>query len=87
VEIRAALEPPCGLRHTEVSFYSRDYFIVGSNPTTAADPLQEHQPCRGPGLLGFTSLNLYGNVGKGFETPTSQSSPTAPTARPDSILP
>jgi len=66
-----------GLRHTEVSFYSSDYYIVpGATPaTTNPDDsgqirFKNTSPAAGLVYEVDPSLNLYGNVGKGFETPT-----------------
>ena len=62
-----------GIRHTDVSFYSRDYFIVPA--TTNGDDsgrisFNNTSPAAGLVYQVSPELNLYGNVGKGFETPT-----------------
>jgi iron complex outermembrane receptor protein len=60
-----------GLRHTQVSFYSKDYFIVGANPDDSGDiRFKNTSPVAGLVYSVSPTLNLYGNVGKGFETPT-----------------
>jgi len=60
-----------GLRHTEVSFYSSDYFISTGNPDDSGKiKFTNTSPVAGLVYQVDPSLNLYGNVGKGFETPT-----------------
>src|SRR5438093_7095708 len=60
-----------GLRHTEVSFYSSDYYIVGPKPDDSGQiRFKNTSPVAGLVYSVSPALNLYGNVGKGFETPT-----------------
>jgi iron complex outermembrane receptor protein len=60
-----------GLRHTQVSFDSKDYFIVGANPDDSGQiRFKNTSPVAGLVYSVSPALNLYGNVGKGFETPT-----------------
>ena len=60
-----------GLRHTEVSFTSSDYFIATNNPDDSGRiKFTNTSPVAGMVYEVDPSLNLYGNVGKGFETPT-----------------
>jgi iron complex outermembrane receptor protein len=60
-----------GLRRTEVSFHSSDYFIATGNPDDSGDiKFTNTSPVAGMVYEVNPSLNLYGNVGKGFETPT-----------------
>ena len=66
-----------GLRRTKVSFYSSDHFIVpGATPATTnpddsgSIKFTNTSPVAGLVYQVDPSLNLYGNVGKGFETPT-----------------
>jgi len=60
-----------GLRYSEVSFDSRDYFIVAGNPDDSGSiKFKNTSPAAGAVYSIAPSLNLYGNVGKGFETPT-----------------
>jgi iron complex outermembrane receptor protein len=60
-----------GVRRTRVSFYSRDYYIVAGNPDdSGAISFNNTSPAAGLVVQVSPSLNLYGNVGKGFETPT-----------------
>src|SRR6195256_6338163 len=66
-----------GLRHTQVSFDSKDYYIVpGATPATdnrddsGQIRFKNTSPVAGLVYSVSPALNLYGNVGKGFETPT-----------------
>lgn len=66
-----------GARYSKVSFTSRDYYIVqGATPaTTNPDDsgkisFTNTSPVAGLVYRASPSLNLYGNIGKGFETPT-----------------
>ena len=60
-----------GLRHTEVSFHSSDYYIATGNPDDSGSiKFKNTSPAAGLVYEVDPSLNLYGNVGKGFETPT-----------------
>jgi len=60
-----------GVRHTEVSFYSSDYYIATGNPDDSGNiKFTNTSPAAGLIYEVDPSLNLYGNVGKGFETPT-----------------
>jgi iron complex outermembrane receptor protein len=62
-----------GVRRTEVRFTSRDYFIV---PATANGDdsgrisFTNTSPAAGVVYRASPDLNFYGNIGKGFETPT-----------------
>jgi len=60
-----------GLRYSEVSFYSADYFIATGNPDDSGR-ISFHNTSPAAGLVYEVSptFNLYGNIGKGFETPT-----------------
>jgi iron complex outermembrane receptor protein len=60
-----------GLRHSDVRFESEDHFIVGANPDdSGAAKYSATTPMLG--LIWHVSdvLNVYGSVGRGFETPT-----------------
>jgi len=60
-----------GLRRTEVSFHSSDYFIATGNPDDSGQiRFKNTSPVAGLVYSVSPVLNLYGNVGKGFETPT-----------------
>jgi len=62
-----------GLRRTEVSFDSRDHFVLpGTSNGDESGEIRFKNTSPVGGLVYSVSptLNLYGNVGKGFETPT-----------------
>ncbi|MBX9810975.1 MAG: TonB-dependent receptor [Burkholderiales bacterium] len=60
-----------GMRHSRVSFESRDYFIVGTNPDdSGAVSYTRTTPVAGAVFKLTPAVNLYANLGKGFETPT-----------------
>jgi iron complex outermembrane receptor protein len=61
-----------GLRHTSIKFESEDHFII---PLTNGDDsgrieFSDTTPVAGLVFKVTPTLNVYGNVGKGFETPT-----------------
>jgi iron complex outermembrane recepter protein len=60
-----------GLRHSRVGFESKDYFIGGGNPDDSGTrDYSATTPVAGI-LHRFTRhISFYGNVGRGFETPT-----------------
>lgn len=60
-----------GVRHSRVSFESKDYFIVGTNPDDSGSVhYTRTTPVTGAVFKLAPTINLYGNIGKGFETPT-----------------
>ena len=60
-----------GLRHSNVQFKSTDYFIAAGNPNdSGAQDYSRTTPALGATYKLTPILNLYANVGKGFETPT-----------------
>lgn len=60
-----------GLRHSRVSFESQDYFIAGTNPDdSGAIHYVRTTPAAGAVFKLTPVVNLYANLGKGFETPT-----------------
>ncbi len=63
-----------GLRHSSVRFKSTDYFIVPGAPNNPDDSgTQDYSrttPAFGATYKITPLLNIYANVGKGFETPT-----------------
>jgi len=60
-----------GFRYTQVSFYSTDYYIVPGNPNDSGGVTYNNgSPALGLLYEVSPTLNLYANVGKGFETPT-----------------
>lgn len=61
-----------GVRHTVVKFESEDHFIVPGTNGDDSGSLEFSQttPVLGLVFKATPTLNIYGNVGKGFETPT-----------------
>lgn len=61
-----------GVRHSEVKFDSTDHFIVGANGNDSGS-VQYSATTPALGLVYHVNdrLNVYGSVGRGFETPTS----------------
>jgi iron complex outermembrane recepter protein len=61
-----------GVRHSEVKFDSTDHFIVGANGNDSGS-VQYSATTPVLGLVYHVNdrLNVYGSVGRGFETPTS----------------
>ncbi len=60
-----------GLRHSRVSFESRDYFIAGINgDDSGAVDFVRTTPAIGATFRLSPVMNIYANAGRGFETPT-----------------
>lgn len=60
-----------GLRHSEVKFKTKDFFISGANPDDSGSVTHRNtSPVAGVLFRLTPVLNLYANFGKGFETPT-----------------
>jgi iron complex outermembrane receptor protein len=60
-----------GLRHTSVKFKSEDHFIiVGNGDDSGSIEFSDTTPVAGVVFKVTPTLNIYGNAGKGFETPT-----------------
>jgi iron complex outermembrane receptor protein len=60
-----------GVRHSRVRFESEDYYIVGGNPDDSGSlDFSKTTPVGGLSFALTPAVMLYGNVGKGFETPT-----------------
>lgn len=60
-----------GMRHSRVSFDSRDYFIAAGNPDdSGAVDYVRTTPMLGATWRFTSTLNGYANIGRGFETPT-----------------
>jgi iron complex outermembrane receptor protein len=60
-----------GLRHSRVSFDSRDHYIVAGNPDDSGSvSYSATSPALGLVFHATDSVNLYAALGKGFETPT-----------------
>lgn len=60
-----------GLRHSRVSFDSRDYFIAaGNGDDSGAVDFVRTTPALGATFRVSSLVNIYANAGRGFETPT-----------------
>ncbi len=60
-----------GLRHSRVNFESTDYFITAQNPNDSGElEFVRTTPTAGITFKLTPDFSLYGNLGKGFETPT-----------------
>ena len=60
-----------GLRHSRVSFESKDYFITGLNRDDSGSvDYSRATPVMGATWRITPVINAYANVGEGFETPT-----------------
>lgn len=60
-----------GIRRSEVRFASQDHYITPGNPDDSGQlRYTAGNPVLGISWLAGEALNLYANVGKGFETPT-----------------
>ncbi|WP_233151785.1 TonB-dependent receptor [Pelomonas sp. KK5] len=60
-----------GLRHSKVSFKSRDHYIVAGNPDdSGSTDYGDTMPVLGVLYAVNENLHLYASAGRGFETPT-----------------
>lgn len=60
-----------GLRHSRVSFDSRDHYVAaGNGDDSGAVRYQATTPALGLVFHATEALNLYASAGRGFETPT-----------------
>ncbi|MBW8833809.1 MAG: TonB-dependent receptor, partial [Burkholderia sp.] len=60
-----------GARYTRVNFDSSDYFITPGNPNDSGSrSYQAATPVAGLLFRPSETLSVYGNLGRGFETPT-----------------
>ncbi|HYY60757.1 MAG TPA: TonB-dependent receptor, partial [Burkholderiales bacterium] len=60
-----------GLRHTRVNFYSRDYYTAPGNGDDSGERgYRATTPVAGLLFRLSANTSLYGNMGRGFETPT-----------------
>ena len=60
-----------GLRHSNVRFNSRDYFITAGNPNDSGSvSYSRATPVAGIVFNAAPAWNIYANIGHGFETPT-----------------
>jgi iron complex outermembrane receptor protein len=70
-EAGAGVTVTAGLRASHVHFRSDDHFIVAGNPDDSGSvDYSATNPVAGVAWRAAPSLNLYANVGQGFETPT-----------------
>jgi iron complex outermembrane receptor protein len=60
-----------GMRHNQVRFNSKDYFITAGNPDdSGAVSYSKTTPVAGIVFNAAPAWNVYANLGRGFETPT-----------------
>ena len=60
-----------GLRYSRVAFNSKDYFITPGNPDDSGSiSYSKTTPVAGVMFEASPTVHLYGNIGRGFETPT-----------------
>ena len=60
-----------GARHTRVNFYSNDYFVAAGNPNDSGSrAYRATTPVVGLLFRPSETVSVYGNLGRGFETPT-----------------
>src|SRR5207244_9865852 len=60
-----------GVRASRVNFYSRDYFIAPANPDDSGERgFRATTPVAGLVFRASETVSVYGNLGRGFETPT-----------------
>ncbi len=60
-----------GLRYSRVAFNSKDYFIAPGNPDDSGSiSYSKTTPVAGVMFQASPTVHLYGNIGRGFETPT-----------------
>lgn len=60
-----------GARHSRVRFESEDYFVGAGNPDDSGSlDYSRTTPAAGVSFALAPGVTLYGNAGKGFETPT-----------------
>lgn len=72
-----------GVRHSQVKFASDDHFIVGANGDDSGSVQYEATtPVLGLVWHATDALNVYGSVGKGFETPTGNELAYRPDNQP-----
>jgi iron complex outermembrane recepter protein len=60
-----------GLRSSHIAFKSTDYFIIAGNPDDSGTrDYSAATPVAGVLFKASKDISLYGNIGRGFETPT-----------------
>ena len=71
IDLNPAWSVVAGLRSSQVSFKSADFFIVPGNPNDSGGvDYRAINPVAGVTWRATAAVNLYANVGRGFETPT-----------------
>ncbi len=70
-ELTQTITATAGLRSSNVRFTTQDRFIVPGNPDDSGSlEYRATNPVLGLSWRALPQLNLYANVGRGFETPT-----------------
>lgn len=70
-DVTRTLTATAGVRSSHVRFTTQDRFIVAGNPDdSGVVEYRATNPVLGLSWRALPSLNLYANVGRGFETPT-----------------
>jgi iron complex outermembrane receptor protein len=70
-QVLKSLSLMAGVRHSKVAFKSQDYFIAAGNPNDSGSVTYSRTtPVGGLTWKITPTLNVYANVGRGFETPT-----------------
>jgi len=60
-----------GARYSRVRFESEDYYVVAGNPDDSGSlAFSKTTPVAGLSFMLTPAVALYGNIGRGFETPT-----------------
>jgi iron complex outermembrane recepter protein len=71
IDVTQTLTATAGVRASDVRFESRDRFIATGNPDDSGSlDYRATNPVLGLSWRVVPALNLYANVGRGFETPT-----------------
>ena len=70
-QIVKSLSLMAGVRNSKVHFKSQDYFTAAGNPNDSGNTSYTHTtPVAGLTWKVTPAVNVYANVGRGFETPT-----------------
>lgn len=71
VDLTEVLSATAGVRSSQVRFSTRDRFIATGNPDDSGSvDFSATNPVLGLSWRALPALNLYANLGRGFETPT-----------------
>lgn len=71
IDLTASVTVTAGLRASQVRFASRDRFIASGNPDDSGEvDYSAVNPVVGLSWRAVPAVNLYANLGRGFETPT-----------------